>query len=193
VPILGVIASSIAKNAFTPTGSYDSLATYTVPSGGVSSITLAGIPSGGQYTHLQLRTLVKSSRSAVNDFMQIRFNDDTTTSNYRGHALDGDGSGIYAETSANNIEISWLPGNSNASMFGVGIIDILDYTNTSKYKTLRSLGGFNQNSSSSGTSWIGLVSGLWMSTSSINSIKLTSGTSSNFVEYTQVSLYGVKG
>jgi len=66
-PILGIYASQITGhlNPFTPTGSYDALASYTVPSGGASTITFAGIPTGGQYTHLQLRVSGLYSSVAV--------------------------------------------------------------------------------------------------------------------------------
>lgn len=196
----GGIASSaygqfalVAATAPTLTGSFDALATYTVPSGGVSSITFAGLPTGGQYQHLQIRALIKSSRSAPNDYMKMQFNGDTTSSNYRSHAIDGDGTGVYAENSTNELALGYLPGNSSASMFGVGVIDILDYANISKYKTIKSLGGFNQNASPGAYNWIGLASGLWMNTSPVTSITFISGTSSNFVEFSQFSLYGVKG
>lgn len=175
-------------------GDFESIETVIVGAGGQSSITFG---SGGTipqtYKHLQIRALVKSSRSAVNDYMQIRINNDNTTSNYRTHAFDGDGVGVYGETSANDLQVGWLPGNTNASMYGIGIIDILDYTNTSKNKTIRTLGGFDQNSTTSGTAWVGLTSGLWMSNAAITSIKFNSGTSSNFNQYSSFALYGIKG
>lgn len=177
-------------------GSYESIETVSVNSGtSVSSITFG---SGGTipqtYKHLQIRAMVKSSRAAVNDYMQFRLNGDTTSSNYRSHALDADGSGsTYAETSANDLQVGWLPGDTNASMYGVGIIDILDYSDTSKYKTIRSIGGFEQNSTTSGSAWNGLSSGLWLSTSAITSIRFNSGTGSNFKEFTTFALYGIKG
>ena len=56
----GILSSQISGHLFTLTGSYDALATVTVPSGGVSSITFSAIPQTG-YSHLQLRTMVRSS------------------------------------------------------------------------------------------------------------------------------------
>lgn len=172
-----------------PFGAYDSLATVTL-SASTASVTFAGIPSG--YKHLQIRYLVKTSRAAVNDYAKLEINADTTTTNYRSHTLNADGAAVYAGTTANAIDIGGFPGNTNASMFGVGVLDFLDYANTNKYKTIRTLDGFDQNSASTGAGYIELASGLWMSTSAITSIKFTSGTSSNFVQYSSFALYGVK-
>jgi hypothetical protein len=67
------------------------------------------------------------------------------------------------------------------------ICDVLDYANTNKFKTLRSLTGNDRNGS--GSIW--LDSGLWRSTSAITSIKFTTGTA--FAQYSQFALYGIKG
>lgn len=189
MPILGIMASQISGHLWSPEGAYDALATVTL-SATASSISFVGIPSG--YKHLQVRYLAKTSRAAVNDYAKLEINADTTTTNYRSHTLNGDGAAAYAGTTANAIEIGGFPGNTNADMFGVGVLDFLDYTNTNKYKTIRMLDGFNQNSASTGTGYIELASGLWMSTSAITSIKITPGTGPNFVTYSQFALYGVR-
>jgi hypothetical protein len=186
--LIGIIASSGGANGGGT--SYESIATTTV-STAVSSVTFSSIPS--TYTHLQIRYLAKTSRSAVNDYAKLEINGDTTVANYRSHTLNGDGGSAYAGTTANAIEIGGFPGNTNASMFGAGVLDFLDYTNTNKYKTIRTLSGFNQNSATAATNWIGLDSGLWMSSSAITSIKITPGTGPNFVEYSSFALYGIKG
>ena len=187
-PILGVWAS--AQQGALAVGDYESIATFTLGTA-ASSVTFSSIPS--TYTHLQIRYLAKTSRSAVNDYAKLEINGDTTTSNYRSHTLNGDGGSAYAGTTANAIEIGGFPGNTNADMFGAGVLDFLDYANTNKYKTIRMLSGFNQNSASTGTSWVGLDSGLWMSSSAITSIKITPGVGPNFVANSQFALYGIKG
>jgi hypothetical protein len=192
-PLLtGVFASQISGrlNTFSPTGSYDALATYTVPSGGVSSITFAGLPTGGQYSHLQIRLIARTANGNNNDLIYYRFNDDSG-SNYSWHYLQGDGSnpGTGGATSQSKI-YTWSSSASNsaASSFGAEIIDILDYASTSKYKTLKNLGGVDNNGSGN----INLTSGLWMNTNPINSITITNYSATNFSQYTQFSLYGVK-
>jgi hypothetical protein len=190
----GTSAPSSASNSVTPVapvivGNYDALSTVTVPSGGLSSVTFAGIPQTG-YSHLQLRILARSNRSAVNnDYMELTFNSDTAA-NYSFHQLFGDGSTVSVDTSAqNNIIVSRISTTSSGvSIFGGVIIDVLDYANTSKYKTTRSLGGVDLN----GSGRIYLNSGNWRNTAAITDISITPSSSNIFVEYSQIALYGVK-
>ena len=74
-----------------------------------------------------------------------------------------------------------------ANSYGVNIIDILDYTNTNKYKTTRMISGYDVNGA---TGFIQQSSGLWMNTSAINRIDLVS--SGNFTTASTFALYGVK-
>jgi hypothetical protein len=67
-------------------------------------------------------------------------------------------------------------------------MDIVDYTNTNKYKTSRAFAGFDAN----GSGMLAVTSGLWMSTTAINSITFTSDASGNFAQYSSFALYGVK-
>jgi hypothetical protein len=68
------------------------------------------------------------------------------------------------------------------------VTDILDYANTSKYKTVRTLTGIDVN----GNGNIRLASGIWMnSPDAVSSITLTAS-SGNFNTYTTFSLYGIK-
>ncbi|WP_395652705.1 hypothetical protein [Brevundimonas sp.] len=182
--------SLLVGNAYYVPPSFESIESIS-GTGSSGTITFTSIPS--TYTHLQIRYLAKTSRAAVNDYAKLQINGDTTTSNYRSHSLNGGGSTAYSETHANAIEIGGFPGNTNANMFGIGVIDILDYANTSKYKTIRALSGFDQNSASTGAAWIGLDSGLWMSTTAINSISIIAGTGPNFSSASRFALYGIKG
>lgn len=187
-PILGIWASSFAKNIFTPTGSYDALASYTVPSGGVSSITFAGLPTGGQYKHLQLRMSLKAD-ATTNGTPQIIYNNDTS-SVYTYHHLKGDGSSASAYSPGANYGGTWyINGGQSADQYGAYITDILDYASTTKAKTIRTLAGFDNNGSGS----IFLVSTAYMNVSNpITSLKLTVQ-SGNISQYSNISLYGVKG
>jgi len=157
---------------------YESIATVTVGSGGQSSIEFTSIPS--TYTHLQIRALAKNDGLAS---ISIRFNGDSG-SNYSWHRLYGNGTSAISGGSA-NAQPQILGGVLDVQ-FGSTIIDILDYVNTSKYKTTRSLSGFDNN----GSGWVGLWSGNWMNTAAISSITITSGTIS---QYSQFALYGIKG
>jgi hypothetical protein len=78
-------------------------------------------------------------------------------------------------------------------MFGAGIIDILDYTNTNKYKTIRSMQGTNQNTTADDN--IFFVSGfMFANTNAVTQIDVVAdSTGVGFVEYSQFALYGIKG
>ena len=177
-PILGIWAS--AQQASKIVGDFESIATVTVGSGGATSISFTSIPS--TYKHLQLRAFIDSNSS--DGYMSLRFNGDTTSSNYRYHYLQGNGSSASAGTGANN---AYFP--STAGPDGGGaIMDILDYQNTNKYKTIRILNGWDSN----GSGIISFTSNLWMSTNAINEITLTN-TGMNPQQYSHFALYGVKG
>jgi hypothetical protein len=75
-----------------------------------------------------------------------------------------------------------------AGVFGAGIIDILDYTNTNKYKTVRSLNGVDNN----GSGALALNSSLWLNTAAITNITITSD-GTLFDQYSSFALYGIKG
>ena len=171
-------------------GDFESIATVTVGSGGASSIEFTSIP--GTYQHLQIRLLGRSTRTGVTtDFFNMRFNGDTAT-NYAFHILQGNGTdasaGGYATQST--VELARMgAANATTSIFGAAIIDVVDYTSTSKYKTVRLLGGADAN----GSGIVSIHSGLWQSTSAITSLDLRAqGGSANWVQHTTAALYGVK-
>ena len=199
MPILGIWASSFLKNAFTPTGSYDALATYTVPSGGVSSITFNGFPTGGQYSHLQIRGISRTDRATYNtDNFTMRINSDSG-SNYSWHQLNSPpNTSTSTVGAAGGASASLIYGFSTATsvetgIFGGSVIDILNYASTSKYKTVRALTGADTNGQASGyAGYVSFNSGLWMNTSAVNSITLYPDYGTNFLQHTQFSIYGVK-
>jgi hypothetical protein len=176
---------------FTVAGSYDALAVYTVGSGGISNIEFTGIPTGGQYTHLQIRGIVRSNRSAVEDQIRMQFNTDTG-SNYAWHWLIGDGSSASAQngtSTASPWAIESAGNTATASAYGAFVVDILDYASISKNKTVRGLSGYDGN----GNGTVILGSNLWLNTSAINSIKLSPIFGSSINQYSQFALYGIRG
>ena len=170
--------------SFTPTGSYDALASYTVPSGGVSEIVFAGLPTGGQYQHLQLRITAASAtnQSAYN----MTINSDTNNANYRYHLSGGAGSDGLASQTTNNRNMGIL---RNNTYFSTAIVDILDFSNTNKYKTYRVLSGVDQSSAG----FVGFSSNLWMNTNAITKITIDKTDGSLWNQYSSFALYGIKG
>ncbi len=177
----------LAGNPVILPGSYESIATITVGAGGSTSVEFTSIPS--TYTHLQVRMNIRSNRAVTVEAYSPQFNG-TGSNQYSGHLLAGGGATTqtYSETSQNTGLGAYIAGNSaSANIFGGAVMDILDYANTSKYKTVRSLGGTDQNGSGN----ISLASSLWQNTSAINSIKFLSG-GTGWVEYSSFALYGIK-
>ena len=194
-PILGIYASQISGHLFAPSGAYDSIATVTVGSGGAATVTFSSIPA--TYKHLQLRILTRSTRATTWEGSWVYFNTDTTngpgSGNYTRHLIDGDGSSVVASasipTQGGTVPTN-TPGTSTAAnIFGVGIVDILDYADTNKYTTARVLTGFDAN----GSGDVRFISGLWRQTAAVNAITLDTQSGGNFAQYSSFALYGIKG
>ncbi len=121
--------------------------------------------------------------------MNLRFNSDTT-SNYSDHVLWANGSSWtnFGDTSQTKINVygALIAQVSAVNEFGLGILDIVDYTSTSKYKTTKSLHGGHG---------YGVVfdSGSWRSLSAISQIDLQPTVSGSFISGSRFSLYGIKG
>lgn len=165
---------------------FEHIQTITVGAGGAASITFSSIPQ--TYKHLQIRGTARTQGTATNfDVIGCRFNGDTG-SNYATHYLYGNGSSAISFGAASQTYMNVWAAASNgmsANIFGTFIFDVLDYSSTAKYKTLRVLGGVDTN----GNGGMFLTSGLWMSTGAITSISFPTAIS----QYTSFSLYGVKG
>jgi hypothetical protein len=185
-------ASAIGYGAFFGAGaatSFESIATVTVGSGGTSSVDFTSI--AGTYTHLQLRGIVRSTTSGTNigDNVDLRLNSDSG-SNYARHLLQGDGSSAATSTNTSGslTRFTVAPrAGTTASTFTGFVMDILDYANTNKYKTIRTLSGVDTN----GAGIVFFISGLWMSTSAVTSITLLPE-ANNFAQYSHFALYGIK-
>jgi hypothetical protein len=183
-PILGIYASQISGHLFAPSGAYDSIATTTVGAGGAATVTFSSIPS--TYTHLQIRCMM-SDTGTGSASMSAQFNGDTGA-NYATHILLGNGSAASAAAITSDTKTFCGYFYQGTSTFGATVVDVLDYANTSKYKTLRSLSGGDAN----GNGQIRLFSGLWMNTGAVSSITLASNVG-NFIQYSSFALYGIRG
>jgi hypothetical protein len=145
------------------------------------------------YKHLQIRMSYGSNTGANGTYTRMRLNGDSGT-NYARHALEGRGAtGVFstASTSQNSINIGPSSGTQNSLHSEAHIMDFVDSFSTSKNKTIRSFGGMT----STGYGIL-LMSGLWVSTSSVTSIELqamSQGATSTYGSGSRFSLYGIKG
>jgi hypothetical protein len=184
MPVLGLIASQISGHLFAPSGAYDSIATVTVGAGGTSSVNFSSIPQ--TYTHLQIRAI----HQEPSDTMALQFNTQTGNA-YTVHSLLGDGGAVAAAYNASPSMIYFGTNyGSSGSNFGASVVDILDYTNTNKYRTVRSLTGADNNSV---YGKVGIYSGEYYGTSAVTSIQILGRTSGTIAQYSSFALYGIRG
>ena len=174
-------------NQSTYVGDFVQIASATVTSGGTSIITFSGIPQ--TFTHLQIRGIGRGTTNNPALGIVVRFNGDTG-SNYSYHALAGDGATAtaIAAASATFMDLFENPSStSTANAFSGGVCDVLDYSATTKYKTARSLNGYDRN----GTGDVFLWSGSWRNTAAITQIDLIPY-AALIAEFSSFALYGVR-
>ena len=175
--ISGLLSGGAAPAAAT---SYESIATST---GGGASITFSSIAS--TYKTLQIRGSVSTGAGG---YIKVTFNGDTGA-NYSWHEIYANGSTVTAAGGGSkNFIIADEVLSATANVYGAFVMDIIDYANTSKNKTLRNLGGQDSN----GSGYVVPTSGAWFNTAAITSITITP-VSGSFAANTKVALYGIKG
>jgi hypothetical protein len=147
-------------------------------------VTFSDLAQYSDYQHLQFRITGRSSRSADNDNLTLRFNSDSGT-NYSFHRLYGQSSVVSnAGTNETRISIPGFGANSPA-LFSGQVIDILDPFEGTKYPTVRALGGVS-------AILVGLTSGSWRSTAAINTITFDTDVAGDILAGSRFSLYGLK-
>lgn len=174
--------SLLAGNSAYIPSSFESIATATPTSG--TTVTFSSIPS--TYKALQIRVnIIDNSVPAL----LVQLNGATS---YAIHALRADGGTVSATGNTAQTYIygasTWTQPSTLRPL--VGIIDIQDYASTSKNKTVRILSGQNNNAGATAEE-IKLSSGLWISTSAVNSVSII--TSGAYSSGTSIALYGIKG
>lgn len=180
--IPGIYASAISGHLYS--NSYTSISTATVDAAGTATVTFNSIPQG--YTHLQIRAIARTDRGVAGTGFNMVINSDTGA-NYARHNIYGDGAtvAVAGQGSMSNMIIGRSISTA-ANIFTDYVIDILDYANTNKYKTVRTLSGWDAN----GSGAIAFSSGLWISTAAVTSLTFAD-TGQNLTQYSQFALYGV--
>ena len=182
---------SAASNSVTieALGDYQSIATAT-GTGSSDTITFSSIPQ--TYSHLQIRIFAKGAGTGngVGTGSIMVFNGDTTATNYWRHGINAYGSAVSANNGNDNAFWDIVGSNTGlTSIYAPNVIDILDYTNTNKKTTVRSIVGEDTNGNGV---HLGIRSGLWNNTAAITSITLQSY-GGNFTTASHIALYGIKG
>ena len=190
--LLGILNSQAA--AAGDAGAYDLLETQVLTST-AASVTFTGLDSYSDYKHLQIRAVGRSNNSGTNFRLTgLRFNGDSG-SNYSYHDLYGNGSSVVSSsvTGSSNIPVLAINGSSSTgNAFGGALIDLLDFSSSSKNTTVKSLTGFYD--AAQPIYRVMLRSGVWLNTSAVTSI--TMGDLLGGYDWAvgcRFSLYGIKG
>lgn len=166
------------------TGTYTLIYSSTLGSSS-ASVTFTSIPA--TYTDLVLVASAQSTQATTYDNLIIQFNSDTA-SNYSKTRISGLSGGYLGERTGPEAShmVTPLTGTSFSSLiFSIGIVNILDYSNTTTYKT----------SLWRGNSQDGYVQGnvgVWRSTSAISTIKMSTLSGSNLSAGSNFKLYGIE-
>ena len=178
------------------------LISTTVLGSTTASVSFASLnTTAAAYKHLQLRVVSRNAWSAPSGTVNygangvIRFNGDSTTA-YRSHYVEGSApgstttSGDYGATNGIYLPDSGGVWDSTISgVYTVAIIDILDFSNANKNKTVRSLSGNTKGSQGR----VDLASGAWFNTAAVTSMVFSEdGSGGGFKAGTRISLYGLK-
>jgi len=190
MPLISTRANASARGygmfggAAAETNSYESIASVTLGSD-TNAITFSSIPS--TYKHLQIRGIVRSTYpGSTESGLKMQFNGSNLTD---AHGLYGSGSSASA---FNQIYyFAYAPANNSlANVYGGLVIDILDYANTNKNKTVRTLAGRDENGAGS----VMLTSAFQNSTSAITSVSISEYDGSFALKAgSTLALYGIKG
>ena len=159
---------------------YDPIATQTLGSAAVS-VTFSSIPS----TYTDIVLVMTGTTNNPTDPV-LTFNNDSGT-NYSSTTLGGNGSAANSAryTSRSNMVIDYNSSFRPTPIAGPYIINIMNYANTSVYKTALC----RANNASYGTD---SVVGLWRSTSAINRIDILTGSSNTFDVGCTFTIYGIR-
>jgi len=161
------------------------IASYNISSNtGTNGVFFNSIPQN--FTHLQLRFFTRSYNGASGTNTIVQYNGDFG-SNYAYHYVGGSGGTTFSGGGANqtSTNFGWVAGNNDLSnTFGVSVVDILDYTNTNKYKVSKAINGIDAN----GSGLVGMWSGLWLNTAAITQIFINPN---GFDRYSTIQLYGI--
>jgi hypothetical protein len=155
-----------------------------------SSITFSSLGTySSTYKHLQIRMIGRSNFSGNSSAVFVRLNGDTG-SNYSLHELTGNAFGVVSLGAASQTVMSageFPAANYAANIFSPAVIELLDFSSSTKNTTIRTLSGI-----SGLRTLVSLSSGLWNNTAAVTSVTVISGGGASFVAGTRMSIYGVK-
>ena len=152
------------------------ITSFTAPNSSGFGIDLTNIPQ--TFAHLQVRIFARSASNAV-DYIRVSPLNDLTFGNYRSHQLYGNGTSALSSNNQTSGAVGFLNSgipysSSLANTYATYIVDLLDYTNTNKYTTMRAIGGWDDNNTSTTNANVSLSSYVWLNTAAITALTIAS-------------------
>jgi hypothetical protein len=166
---------------------FQSIQTVTVGAGGQSTISFSSIPA--TFSHLQIRATVFSLQTSGDIYYSVSPDTTPPSTSFFSHYLRGDGSSVATSTKGSTRFIT-DNGNAHTTAPLVFIMDILDYSNTNKNKTIKILRGINPASFAIQQD-VGINSSFVRTTSALNTVTFTIS-STGFGQHSTFALYGIK-
>lgn len=167
-----------------PTNTYVALNKVTA-TGSVNTVTISSIPT--TYTDLTIVVSGNLSGSANRASLAMRVGNGSPDSSsiYSNTQVSGNGTSAYSNRGTNE---TYCFTGVISEKIGTTVINIMNYANTTTYKTVLSRGN---SLGQTATQDVGAFVNLWRSTSAINTIQFYVGDGTNFASGTTFSLYGI--
>ena len=165
------------------TSTYEKIATTTLVSA-TRTVTLASIPA----TYTDLRLVISNTKHSFAGSGKVfdsvmQFNNDTGN-NYSITTLVGNGTSASSSRNTNSpdVGIDWPQASSDPALF---TFDIMNYSNTTTYKTVIYRGNITN-------SQVAAYVSLWRNTAAISEIDITVSATYTISAGTVITLYGIK-
>lgn len=157
---------------------YEPIATTTLGSN-TSSVTFSSIPQ----TYTDLVLITNTLATGTGNDGRLQFNGDTSAI-YSSTQLFANGVSPTSNSNTNQTSLRLL-NDYHSTLRSIGIVNIMNYTNSSKWKTCISRFGTSDYST-------GTFVGTWRSNSAITSVTVLVTGGDSFVSGSVFSLYGIK-
>jgi len=180
----GSLSTPSAKGTFIPPGDYQSIATAIVGAAGATSVTFSDIPQ--TFTHLEVRATTLNASNFYT--IKLRFNSDSGASYPTSQLTSSNPTSSSGSNQTDTGAMIGVGARNATSYSAISIAKIYEYSKTNLYKRWIAFSGADGN----GTGQTKNTFGYWSNTAAITNIECyADGSTMN--QYTQFSLYGIKG
>ena len=180
------VLETLALRGFGILSSSDAIAFEPIATARPSGVSTVNFTVPGNYK--QLKVFAYTQTSSLFSGVKMYFNSDTTNANYYTALMDAYASSSFRTWSSAEPSPIWAAGGSNTQP-GVHIIDIYDYSSSSKTTTFKTLTAAENAGGSDGYTTYG--QGFWKNTAVVTSITFQFG--GTFNSGTYFELYGIRG